>query len=341
MIPVKEKKVIFLIPPKVHILDLAGPIEVFHKANEYGANYNLIFSSPIEDVISSSGLPIGKIEVFNNVKINKGDLVIVPGLDQSILNKNELNSFCEKFCKHLHKLNSQGVIICAICSGAFIIAHAGLLDNKECTTNWRYIKKLGNMYPSLKIKSNCLFVKKDNIYTSAGATSGIDLSLSIVDEDHGPVFAAKVARALVVFIRRNGCDEQLSIYLDFRSHLNPGIHIVQSYIVNHADQKNNIESLSEIAAMSPRNLTRLFKKETGITIKEYSNKVKIELGKHLMNNPNMSIEAIANECGFSDPRQFQRLWKSTFNTSPSYSRLQLKSNSRQIRNHSNVVCVYE
>jgi len=318
------KKVIFVISPKVNILDLAGPIEVFYTAIEYGANYNLVFSALTNEVISSAGLSINNLELFNKVEVNNGDLIIIPGIDQPFLNKDALIALGEKFYEHLNYLHSRGAVICSICTGAFILAHAGLIDDKECTTHWKYTQKLRDMFPSLKVKSNCLFVKNENIYTSAGVTSGIDLTLSIIDEDHGPVFATKVARILVVFIRRNGHYRQLSVYLDYRSHLNPGIHKVQSYVVNHPYQQNSIDALSEIASMSPRNLTRLFKKETGITIKDYSNKVRIELGQHLLNNPNMTIEAIASECGFSDPRQFRRLWKNNFNTSPSNSRLQLK-----------------
>jgi transcriptional regulator GlxA family with amidase domain len=102
------------------------------------------------------------------------------------------------------------------------------------------------------------------------------------------------------------------VYLDYRSHLNPDIHKVQSWIANHPAEKCSIESLSLIAAMSPRHLTRVFKKETGITIKEYAHRLKFELARNLMCNPEMTLDAISKECGFDDPRQFRRLWKTTF-----------------------------
>ena len=126
-------------------------------------------------------------------------------------------------------------------------------------------------------------------------------------------------------MRRNESSDQLSIYVDYRMHVNPGIHDVQDYIIQHLDQNFNIDQLAEFANMSKRNLTRLFKKFTGITIMEFTRKVKLELASKLLHNPSMSIESISESCGFESSRNFGRVWKSTFGESPQYSRSKIKS----------------
>ncbi len=157
-------------------------------------------------------------------------------------------------------------------------------------------------------------------YTSAGVTSGIDLSLAIVEENWGPQVTSKVARELVVYIRRNSDHDQKSIYLDYRDHFNPNVHSVQDWLISNPGKKYTIDALADRFGLSERNLTRLFKNSTGITINQYATLIVLEHAKNLSQNPNNTIESAALQCGFHDGKQLRRLWKKHFGTTPSQFR---------------------
>jgi len=189
------------------------------------------------------------------------------------------------------------------------LGEAGLLDNRECTTHWRRTDELKSRFPKAKVLEDTLYVKSDIIYTSAGISAGIDLALAILENLKSPHFVHKVARGLVVYHRRDQSHSQRSIYLDFRNHINPKIHEVQDFLINNLAKENSIEDLAEMIAMSPRNLSRVFKESTGLTIVEYLTELRREMAKTLLNNPAFTIDYIASQCGYKTPRQLQRILK--------------------------------
>ena len=212
-----------------------------------------------------------------------------------------------KFFNWLRECAQKKVTICSICNGAFALGEAGLLDNIECTTHWRRIEQLQSRFPKAKVLADVLYVKTNHVYTSAGVSAGIDLSLSIMEDLKGPLFTHKIARSLVVYHRRSHSHKQESIYLDYRNHINPQVHQVQDYLIEHLTEDNDIESLADMVAMSPRNLSRVFKEKTGTTILEYLTQLRLEKATTLLNNPNYTLDYIANECGFKTARQLQRI----------------------------------
>jgi transcriptional regulator GlxA family with amidase domain len=159
------------------------------------------------------------------------------------------------------------------------------------------------------VLSDVFYVKNNGVYTSGGITAGIDLALSVVEDLAGAPFAQKVARGLVVYYRRNGNHKQESIYLDYRNHLNIKIHEVQNYLVHNLSGETSISNLALLANMSPRNLTRLFKHTTGITVNQYVTLLRSETAKTLLKNPDNSLAFIASKCGFKTSRQLQRILK--------------------------------
>jgi len=213
------------------------------------------------------------------------------------------------FFNWLKEQSNKKVLVCSVCNGAFALGYAGLLNDTECTTHWRRIEQLQTTFPKAKVLTDILFKKSNNIYTSAGISSGIDLALFILEELKGAFFTHKVARGLVVYYRRNDNHTQKSIYLDYRNHINPKIHEVQDYMINNLSADNSVEELADLVAMSPRNLSRVFKEKTGTTIVEYLTLLRIEFAKTLVNNPEYTIEYIASQCGFKSARQLQRILK--------------------------------
>jgi Transcriptional regulator containing an amidase domain and an AraC-type DNA-binding HTH domain len=302
------QKIAFVIPPFVQILDLAGPVQVFTEARFYGFEVDLEFYSIEETSVSASGLPIGNISHFSKAQLANRDYIFVPGMDFQYVTSAAFKSQ-HAFFTWLKQNAHKGTFICSVCNGAFALGYAGLLKNTECTTHWRRVEALQQTFPDAKVLTDILFKKSNNIYTSAGITAGIDLALAILEELKGALFTHKVARGLVVYHRRSQHHSQQSVYLDYRNHINPNIHIVQDHLIEHIAEENSIESLACMVGMSPRNLSRVFKEKTGTTIHEYLTLLRLELAKTMLNNPNYTMEYIASKCGFKTARQLQRILK--------------------------------
>ena len=199
--------------------------------------------------------------------------------------------------------------VCSVCNGAFALGHAGLLKDTQCTTHWRRVEALQAQFQEAKVLSDILYVKSNDVYTSAGISAGIDLALAILEVLKGPLFTHRVARGLVVYHRRSGTHHQQSIYLDYRNHINPQIHKVQDFLIDNLSAENSIEELAELVNMSPRNLSRVFKEKTGSTILEYLTALRKEYAGTMLNNSEYTIEYIASKCGFKSGRQLQRILK--------------------------------
>ncbi|MBC7847783.1 MAG: AraC family transcriptional regulator [Flavobacterium sp.] len=302
------KKIAFIIPPSVEILDLAGPLQVFTEAQFYGFEIELVFYAYTPETISNSGLAFGNVANYTKADLKEGDYIFMPGMSFEYVDSMAFRA--EKdFFNWLKEQSSKKVLVCSVCNGAFALGYAGLLNDTECTTHWRRIEQLQTTFTKAKVLTDILFKKSNNIYTSAGISSGIDLALFILEELKGAFFTHKVARGLVIYYRRNDNHTQKSIYLDYRNHINPKIHEVQDYMINHLSADNSVEELADLVAMSPRNLSRVFKEKTGTTIIEYLTLLRIEFAKTLVNNPEYTIEYIASQCGFKSARQLQRILK--------------------------------
>ncbi len=301
-------KMAFIIPPSVEMLDLAGPVQVFTEAKFYGFEIALEFYSYQQETVSTSGLAFGKVAHYKEAKLKEGDYLFMPGMGFEYVNSAEFRRERE-FFKWIKECADKKVLVCSICNGAFALGEAGLLKDTECTTHWRRIKELKSRFPEAKVITDILFKKSNNVYTSAGISAGIDLALAILEELKGALFTHKVARGLVVYHRRNHNHTQQSIYLDYRNHINPKIHEVQDYLIDHLSEENSVEDLASHVAMSPRNLSRVFKEKTGSTILEYLTLLRIEYAKTMLNNPEFTNEYIASQCGFKTARQLQRILK--------------------------------
>jgi transcriptional regulator GlxA family with amidase domain len=302
------RKMAFIIPPFVEILDLAGPAQVFTEAKFNGYELSLEYYSYKDEITSTCGLPFNNIRNYRDAGLREGDFVFVPGMDDKYVRSMSFKTEKE-FFYWLKQCSEKGIFVCSICNGAFALGHAGLLRDTECTTHWRRIEEMQSEFPTAKVISDILFKKSNNVYTSAGISAGIDLALAILEELKGPLFTHKVARGLVVYHRRSQDHTQHSIYLDYRNHINPNIHVVQDHLIEHLADENSIEDLASLVAMSPRNLSRVFKEKTGTTIHEYLTLLRLEFAKTMLNNPDFTIEYIASKCGFKTSRQLQRLLK--------------------------------
>ncbi len=308
--PTRIRRVAVLVLPHVHLLDLAGPVQVLFEANGFGADYRLRYCAASPEVSSAQGLVFGQLEPLPDPR--GLDLVLVPGIDSRTMS----SLAATVPVAWLREAHAAGVQVASICTGAFVLGHAGLLDGRQCSTHWKVCELLQRLHPTAEVRADRLFVRDGNVITSAGVTSGIDMALSLVQEAHGPRVVARVAREMVVYHRRDGEQRQTSVFLEYRAHLSHGVHKVQDWIVSHPHERVTLPRLAKVAAMSARNLTRAFRQATGITVKDFSQRVRLEVAAKLLENPKARVESVATHCGFTDARQLRRLWKEAHGMSP-------------------------
>lgn len=299
-------QVIFLISPKTHFLDLAGPDQVFFEAIDFGAPLKLEYCRYADTAYSSSGIYFEKLKHFSKIKLNKGDYVFIPGVDIKLLLSKETTGRKDLF-NWLRKAYENGVILCSVCTGAFLLAASGLLDGRNATTHWKRVKELKEHYPKINVLENVLFTTDDRIYTSAGIVAGIDLALFVLEKMMGEFFAHKVARELVMYMRRSANEPQQSSFVNYRNHIHTGIHRVQDWLAENLDKRVTLSDLAFKANMSDRNFTRVFKRETSLTVNQYLNKLRKDKITYLLKQPDMSRAQIAKQCGLKSERQLSRI----------------------------------
>lgn len=302
---------VFVVPSEVHLLDISGPIQVFFEASDYGAPITLrhVSMQPDESLVrSSSGLYFAQLEGFEHLELEANDIIFIPGFEAHILLAPSFFKTYRPFLEWLTRQYERGATICSICTGAFVLAEAGLLRGKICTTHWKYLEDMGSRYPNAKVVRNRLFVESDRLYSSAGVSSGIDLALYILEQRFNSQFSIDIAREIVIYFRRGELDPQLSIFLQYRNHMEDRIHYIQDWMGKHLDKKITLESLSELVNTSARNLSRLFKRSTGITIGQYHEKLRVERAVQLLSEQT-KVEAVTQAIGLRSPNQLRHLLK--------------------------------
>jgi transcriptional regulator GlxA family with amidase domain len=287
-------------------------LQAFHEANNCGGRYAITIAATSPQMDTAQRLTLSHLAALPAAKA--GDLIIVPGYDM------RPTSPPAQLSKWLRLSAVSGAQICSVCTGAFALGEAGLLDHRTCTTHWKLVDTLQESFPSANVARDRLFVSDGPITTSAGVASGIDMALWLIEQRHGPMFAAQVAKELVIYIRRDGSQTQQSVYLDYRTHVNSGIHRVQDHIVSNVRDGISLPGLAQIARMSPRTMTRAFRLATGLSIAEFRQKVRLEAARIMLNDPDVTLQTVAERAGFNSARHFRRAWKQVFGITPSMTK---------------------
>ena len=299
-------QIIFLVPPHANMFDLAGASQVFYEAREHGLKLELNFCSYEKEIQASTGVPLGKLENYKKFSLIKGDVLFIASAQIDYMISSRMNPDRD-LLDWINKAYDKGATICSLCNGAFLLGKTGLLDGRHCTTHWKRTAQLQKRFPLAKVEENILFIEDDRIISSAGATSGVDVALHILNKLKDDHFVYLISRELVIYNRRSGSQQQQSIFLNYRNHMHIGVHKVQDFILKNTHIKTSLPQLSEIANMSDRNFTRVFKRETGLTVNEYITLVRKEKINELIKNPDISRLQIASECGLKSERQVSRL----------------------------------
>lgn len=296
------RTVAFVVAPGVHLLDLAGPAQAFSTAADFGAVYELAYVGDGDMTSGHQGLPLCISSAWP--VLGAQDLVMVVGwrTGDGPTPMNLSADILERIKAH----HTRGGRVASVCVGAFALAAAGLLDGRRATTHHEIQDELARRFPSVRVVRDVLFVADHRVYSSAGIASGIDLALHLLAADHGPALAARIARSMVVHARRNGSAPQVSVMLRHRDHLADVIHRVQDILDARFTEPLALCRLADVAGVSQRTLTRLFREATGTTPLRYQQELRLERAEHLTAQ-GWTLDAAARDVGFTDARMLRTL----------------------------------
>jgi transcriptional regulator GlxA family with amidase domain len=320
-----------VIPPRLLLLDIAGPLEVLRQANRVqdSVRFEVRYIGPISSLQTSIGITLAAIEPLPAELPPKSWIVLAGDVEHIMLcggatgpGKLADDDLAESaIVTWLKTMVRPGHRVISICTGALIAARAGLLDGYSCTTHYLSYDELADIAPRARILENRLYVEDGERYSSAGITAGIDLMLNLVHQSTDQSCAVAVARYLVLYLRRSGSDPQLSPWLEGRNHIHPAVHRVQDAIAANLTKPWKLSALARIACASERHLSRLFHEHVGMSIPEYSNLLRVAYAQELLRETRFDMERVAEQSGFSSTRQLRRAWERIHKTPPREARV--------------------
>jgi transcriptional regulator GlxA family with amidase domain len=313
------RTVLFAILPEVVLLDVAGAADAFRVAErEAPGNYQLRFVSTQSTVRAAVGLHLDKLEPLPQ-HIPDHSVIVVTGVTSKGLRLDSAPAITlVRWLKRA--MENETVTLMCVCAGALLAAKAGVLKGRECTTHHQHIDDLMQMEPAATVHANRIFVEDGRVFTSAGVTAGLDLTLYVIGQQLGHQVVAAVARDLVVYMRRSGGDPQLSPWVMHRNHLNPVLHRVQDAVIRDPAANWSAARLAAVACTSARNLARLFAEHAGCSPLDYVQRLRVALARELVSNSELGMERVAEKTGFSSAHQLRRVWRRWEATPPTAHR---------------------
>ncbi len=300
------------------ILDATGPAGVFGVANQIAAKlgikralYDIHLIAPCSGPIrTNAGISLHATKSLFD-KHSPYDTIICAGgfgtqtLITDAASINRIRDLCARADR-----------IVSVCTGAFILAEAGILAKRQATTHWAHCDALAKAYPEITVLSDPIFVKDGNVYSSAGITAGMDLSLALVEADHGREMAMASARDLVMFMKRPGNQAQFSMHLEAQMASSGGVRDAQVWVLENLGDKIDVELMAAQANMSLRSFNRRFKDETGLSPARFVVECRVEAARRILEESDMQIKTIAVKTGFGDEERMRRAFKRHMGVSP-------------------------
>lgn len=284
--------------PGVQALDVAGPVDVFSEANGFiapGSHYEVkLISAESAPLRASNGMTLVADATFDEAR-EPFDLALVAG-GPALPNNDDAPD--ARLLDWLTNVATRCGRYGSICTGAFALGHAGLLDARNVTTHWQHAAQLAAQFPQARVDFDRIYLRDGQLVTSAGVTAGIDLSLALVAEDHGPHIALAVAKRLVVFAQRQGGQSQFSPYLTAPADETSPVAKIQAHVMERIRESFTVKQLADVAGMSARNFARVFVQETGVTPHEFIERARVDAARKLLESSGAALKAIAYDCGF-------------------------------------------
>jgi len=308
------RRVVIVVFDGFQILDLTGPMEVFSAAGRGGwARHGYaveVVSSAGARARASCGLAVAVDRRLSECRGAIDTLVVVGGDGTAAAVQDvALVRFVAAAARRTRRVTS-------VCSGAFVLARAGLLDGKRATTHWSQCDRLATAFPDVHVERDPIFVHDGSVWTSAGVTAGMDLALKLVEDDHGADAARSVARWLVLFVQRPGGQAQFSVQLASQPAARAPLRELEAWIPDHLDEDLSVAALAARSAMSERNFARAFRAELGITPGAYVEAMRVEAARRLLESTPAGVAAVAASCGFGTIETMHRSFKRTLGVTP-------------------------
>jgi transcriptional regulator GlxA family with amidase domain len=303
------RRIAMLAFPDVQVLDVMGPLEVFSRTSrwlrDHGQRsdhaYTVEIVGPKRGPFrTSSGLRLYADRAFSDINKGIDTLLVAGGLGMEAQRKNA------PLLRWLRRQASLVRRIASICTGAFLLADAGLLKGRRATTHWNHCDAFAKEFPDVTLEPDTIFVREGSLYTSAGVTAGMDLALALVEEDFGRDVALAAARELVMFLKRPGGQAQFSAQLSVQMAEHEPLRDLQAWIIEHPDQDLSVPQLARRVSMSPRNFARVFTREVGSTPARFVTSVRVEAARRLLEETHEPLEAICALSGLGTPESLRR-----------------------------------
>lgn len=316
---ITSRRIGVLVWPGCDVLDVCGPIDAFFYARYWLPRFGKTEPGYLCDIISvapgpirtSCGIELIATHGYSDLEEGLDTLVVAGGAEAELASKDPSLIEC------VRSLAPKARRVASVCTGAFILAAAGLLHQRRVTTHWMYFDLLAKAYPSITVDASQLFARDGNFYSSGGITAGIDLALALIEEDLGREVALAVARTLVVFPRRPGGQSQFSGYIKWREvRSRPDIQELQIWMLGHPGEDLSVQALADRLGMSPRNFARLFRSETGETPALFAERARADAARIKLEQSMVPVEIIAEECGFGNAERMRRTFQRLFKVSP-------------------------
>ena len=330
---VRRIPVFVVVPARLLLLDIAGPLEVLRQANrvQSSVRFEVRYIGPTSSLQTSIGVTLASIEPLPEELPAQCWIVLAGDVEHVMLcggafgpGKSADDEAAERaIVTWLKTIVRPGHKVISICTGALLAARAGLLDGYSCTTHYLSYDELRVIAPRARIVENRLYVEDGERCSSAGITAGIDLVLYLLHQIAGQACALSVARYLLVYLRRSGSDPQLSPWLEGRNHIHPAVHRVQDAIAADITKPWTLRALARMAGASERHLSRVFHQHVGMSIPEYRNLLRVAYAQELLRETRFDMEHVAEQCGFSSTRQLRRAWERIHKTPPREARVRL------------------
>ena len=301
------------VPADVHSLELSGLMDVFAEANARAGKifYDVAVVAEHDGVIRcASGMRVLPDYLFDAYPRSPDTLLVAGSVGVPKPTGRRVIDWLTSMAPQTRRYGS-------VCTGAFVLGEAGLLKARRVTTHWQFASLLAARFPAARVEGDRVFVRDGPMITSAGSSAAIDLGLSLVEEDLGREVALYVARRLVVFLKRPGDQSQFSVHLAAQAIDRSRLYDVQQYVLNHPESDLSVTALAKIAAMSPRNFTRVFSQEVGVTPSDYVDMTRVDVARFLLEGSRLSIASIADKSGFGSPRAMRRAFLAHVGVLPS------------------------
>jgi transcriptional regulator GlxA family with amidase domain len=315
---VRDRIVVFVVFDGMKLLDAAGPAEVFAEANRFGASYQVLMASVDgKDVVTSVG---ARLAVSTSIgAVNAADTAIVTGGDDLVGRPID-----PELVAAVTDLRPRTRRMASICTGSFILAKTGILDGRRATTHWRHTGLLARAYPQINVEPDAIFVRDDDIYTSAGVSAGIDLALALVEDDYGQDLVRDVARSLVVYLKRAGGQSQFSALVETPPPQRSQLRALTEAVAADPGANHTVKTLAAQASLSTRQLTRLFHSEYGTTPARYVEMIRIDAARSAL-DAGRSVADAARVAGFGSAETLRRVFVTQLRISPKAYRDRFKS----------------